>query len=419
MAFGITFSKQGINFRSFDSAGDQQLQPSGFKSPLEWLKTLMGNDSGAGIPVNSKTALKLSAVYGSVRNIAEDVAKLPIHLIEERNGRREKINTAASYLVNMAPNEIMNPFDLKQALVASAMLWGNGYAHIRRDGLGRPESLDFYHPTEVDVQKVNQRVYYVVTGLGAVSADDMIHIKGMSFNGIKGISVIHHAAESMGVALAAQRFGAKFFGNGANLQGVFTSPNGLSQTAYDRLKKDLVEKKKGVENSNGTQILEEGLRYERIGIPPNEAQFIETRELGIEEICRWYRMPPHKLMHMSRATHNNVEHMSMEYVTDTLMPWIIRIEEEFHRKLLTETEKRTQYFKTNVAALLRGDTRSRAELYKALWGIGALNANEIREHEDMNGQGAQGDQFYVPLNSIPASMVGNYHASKTTRHEHE
>jgi len=417
MAFAVSFSKNGIQFRSGGLAGDTPV--SGFGNIADWVKSIFGSDSGTGMPVNNITALKLSAVFGSVRNVAEDIAKLPIHLIEEKDGRRVKINTDASYLVNMAPNEIMNPFDFKQAMIACAMLWGNGYGIIKRDGFGDPVAIDLYHPTDVNPQKVNQTVYYVVNDLGTVSADDVIHIKGLSFNGVQGISVVRHAAESMGVALAAQRFGAKFFGNGANLQGVFTTPNSLTQTAYSRLKNDLVDKKKGIENSNSTQVLEEGLRYERIGIPPNEAQFIETRELGIEEICRWFRMPPHKLMHMNRATHANVEHMAMEYVTDTLLPWITRLEEEFNRKLLTEEQKRTQYFKVNVNALLRGDTQARAELYKALWGIGSISANEIREHEDMNPQGTQGDRYYVPLNFISAASSENYHASKQQRHEQE
>jgi HK97 family phage portal protein len=417
MAALFSFGKKSKEERNVDT---QQQGVNYVGNLLEWFGSLIGSDSGTGITVNQATALKLSAVFGSVRNLAEDIAKLPIHLMEEKDGKRLKVNTNASYLVNMAPNEIMNPFDMKQALIACAAMWGNGYAHIRRDALGQPEGLDFYHPTTVNPQKVNRRIYYLIPGVGTVSADDVIHIKGMNFNGVKGMSIVAYAAESMGVSLAAQRFGAKFFGNGANMQGFFSSPNSLSQTAYDRLKESLIKKNEGLEKSHKTQLLEEGITYNRIGIPPNDAQFLQTREFGIDEICRWFRMPPHKLMHMGRATHANVEHMAMEYVTDTLMPWITRLEEEFNKKLLTEEQKKTQYFKVNVNALLRGDSAARAEMYKSLWGIAAINANEIRELEEMNSQGAQGDKYYVPLNSIPADQAGNYHASKTqTRHEHE
>lgn len=409
MAFVVRFSKQGIQW-----GGEQRskLPESGFANLADWLSTLIGGKSAAGVTVNEQKALQLSAVFACVRALAEDVAKLPMHLIEEKDGRRNRVyNHPASYLVNQAPNEIMNPMEFKQALIAFAALWGNSYGVITKDEMEVPVSLDIYHPRDVAPQKVNRKMYYVVAGLGTLSADQVIHIKGMSFTGDVGVSVVRYAAESMGVSIAAQTFGAAFFGNGANLQGVFTSPNGLSQKAYDRLKQDLVEKKRGPKSAHDTQILEEGLKYERIGVPPNEAQFIETRELGIEEICRWFRVPPHKIAHLTRATHNNVEHMSIEYVTDSLMPWITKLEEEFNRKLLTEAEKRTRYFKINVNALLRGDTRARAEMYKAMWGIGSLTGNDVREFEDMNPlEGAS--EAYVPLNMIPASESKAYHNSK-------
>lgn len=416
MAFTLRFSKTGVTWGSEQRSATPE---SGFKSPLDWLQRLMGYDSGTGISVNEVTALKLSFVYGAVRNLAEDVAKLPMHLIVEKgNNRTRTYNHPAAYLVNMAPNELMNPFEFKEALVACAALWGNGYAVINRNAFDEPESADIYHPSLVSPQKVNNRMYYVVSGLGTIAADDMIHIKGMSFNGEVGISVIRHAAESMGVSLAAQRFGAKFFSNGANLQGYYSSPQSLSQTAYDRIKKNLVEDKKGVENSHSTPILEEGLTYNKIGIPPEDAQFIETREFGGEDVCRWFRMPPHKLQHLARATHNNVEHMAIEYVTDTLQPWYTKIEQEFNRKLLTTAEQRNSYFKVNVNALLRGDTRARAEMYRAMWGIGALSANDARELEDMN-QVAGGDETYVPLNSVPASISKQYHLSRFERRTDE
>jgi HK97 family phage portal protein len=409
MAFTLRFSKKGVSWGS-----EQRSAPdsSGLLNLTDWLYRLFGSQTAAGINVSPAKSLQLSAVYACVRAIAEDVAKLPMHLIKEEQGRRTR-NYAhqASYLINQAPNELMNPMEFKQALIACAALWGNGYAAIMRDGAGEIESLDIYHPSLVSVQKVNNRLYYIISGLGTLAADQVVHIKAMSFAGDVGISVVRFAAESMGVSLAAQTFGAAFFGNGANLQGVFTTPNSLGQTAYDRLKQDLVEKKKGPGKAHDTQILEEGLKYERIGVPPNEAQFIETRELGIEEICRWFRVPPHKIAHLTRATHNNVEHMSIEYVTDTLMPWITKLEEELNRKLLTEADKRNHYFKVNANALLRGDTRARAELYKSLWGIGALTGNDVRELEDMNPlEGA--DAAYVPLNMIPAADSSNYHNSK-------
>lgn len=409
MGFIVRFSKSGIQWGSEQRSS---LPTSGVSNLADWLTQLLGGRSSAGINVTEQKALQLSAVFACVRAIAEDVAKLPMHLIEEKDGRRTRLyNARASYLVNQAPNELMNPMEFKQALIAFAALWGNGYAVITRDEFGAPDTLDIYHARDVSVQKVNRRLYYVVAGLGTISSDDMIHIKGMSFTGEMGTSVVRHAAESMGVSLAAQEFGARFFGNGANLQGVYTVPNALSPQAYDRLRNDLVEKKRGIKNSHDTPILEEGMKYERIGVPPNEAQFIETREIGIEEICRWFRVPPHKIAHLTRATHNNVEHMSIEYVIDTLMPWITKLEEEFNRKLLTEAEKQTRYFKVNVNALLRGDTRARAEMYKALFGMGALRSNDAREFEDMDPLDG-GDEAYVPLNMIPASAAKDYHLSK-------
>lgn len=411
MGFLIKFSRKGIEWGSEQRSSGAM---SGFRSPAEWFSALIGNKSSAGINVTQHTSLSLSAVYRAVSNLADDIAKLPIHLYQNVNGRRERVtNNRSLYLLNQAPNEMMNPYELKAALIACAALWGNGYGIINRDEDYRADSIDIYHPSEVTVQKVGRQLFYFVSGLGTFSADDVIHIKGLSFNGQVGISVVRYAAESMGVSLAAQKFGGSFFGNGANLGMVFTAPNAVSDKAYARLQDSIKKNKSGLDNANKAEILEEGMTVQRIGVPPNEAQFLETREFGIEEIARWFRMPPHMLQHMTRATHSNVEQMNMEYVTYTLMTWVRKMEEEFDRKLLTTAEQNSgYYFNINVTALLRGDMKARSEYYKALFGI-VYTSNEIRQLEEMAPLDG-GDMLMVPLNYIPADKAADYHTAKTS-----
>ena len=227
---------------------------------------------------------------------------------------------------------------------------------------------------------------------------DIIHIPAMGFDGVKGKTPIEVHGESIGLGLALQKYGAEFFANGTTLSGVFEHPGKLSDPAYKRLKESMEEQHKGSGNRHKTQILEEGMSWKQMSIAPEAAQYILSRKFQINEVNRVFRIPPHMTMDLDRATFSNIEHQGIEFVTNTMLPWCRRIEQEFNKKLLTENEKPTTITKLNLMGLMRGDALARANYYQKRFAMGSLNANEIRRMEDENSIGTEGDKYYVMTN---------------------
>ncbi|MFR9495567.1 MAG: phage portal protein [Rikenellaceae bacterium] len=317
-----------------------------------------------------------------------------------------------------SPNSYANRFDLMHQLMVSVALWGNGYARIFRDKLHRPERLQLLHPLRVepilDIQ--TDTLYYRLDsgapsseqklGVEILASDDVIHLKNLSTNGYKGKSPIAVHRDNLSLTMAAQLYGEKFFNQGGNMSGVFKYPSTLKPDAYERLKRDLVAQSVGLHNAHIPLLLEGGMQYERISIPPEDAQFIATRKFQKTEIATIYGIPPHMIADLERATNNNIEHQGMEFVTYCLMPYLVRIEEEFNRKLLRHDEQGEYYFLFGLNALLRGDAKTRSEYYKNMNFIGAMSANEIRAYEDMNSYDG-GDEYFVQLNMTPISKALN------------
>lgn len=357
----------------------------------------------SGVYVNSDSALCYSAVWGCVRVISETVAQLPWKTYQRTAGGKKEIpgdrNTVA-WLLHTQPNPESTAFRFKRQLVANALTWGNGYAEIERDASGRPLWLWPIHPERVKVVRDNVGdVFYLVKNGSeevAIPAADMLHVRGIGDDDLVGTSIIAKAKQSIGLGLAMEQFGASFFGNGANMGGALMHPRVLSEAARSNLE-DSMKKRAGGRNSLSTLVLEEGMKYERIGIPPDDAQFLESRQFQIVEICRWFRVPPHKLADLSRATWNNIEHQSIEFVTDTVVPWTCNLEEEANLKLFGRQQRGVYYTKFSLGALLRGDTASRFAAYATGRQWGWLSVNDIRELEDMN-RIKGGDQYLVPSN---------------------
>jgi len=251
-------------------------------------------------------------------------------------------------------------------------------------------------------------VYKVQNGNGpdrTIQAADMIHIPGLGFDGLCGYSVIQQARETIGLALATEAFGAKFFGNGSVSTMIASHPTKLSKQAYDNLKQSLREQTTGA-NSHGMLLLEEGIKVEKTSIPPDDAQFLETRRFQDIEVCRWFNLPPHKLSELERATFSNIEHQAIEFVTDCLRPWLITWEQELNRKLIRPLERTIQFTEHNVDALLRGDTTSRYAAYAVGRQWGWLSADDVRERENLNPLPNNDGQIYlVPTNMAPADRL--------------
>jgi HK97 family phage portal protein len=381
--------------------------------------TSVGNSSA--IAVSEHTAVTLSAVWACVRVIAESVAQLPLLVLERagRGSQRLATEHPAYGLLTLEPNPRQSAFNFMELMVACVVLWGNAYAIIERDRSYNPIGLHWVHPRNMQVLEYGGELYYQVSGESQVrSAADVLHVAGLGFNGVTGRSVLSVMRENFALGLSAQRFGTNFYENGANVGAVLETAGkigdrpgtpkptaaGPSQSTLERLRAQFERHNSGLGNSHRVLILEEGLTYKRIGLPPADAQFIETRKVQAEEIARGFRVPQHKIGILERSTNNNIEHQGLEFVTDTLNPWLVRFEQEFRRKLLREDQKGRFAIRFDTDALLRGDYTARANFYKSLWGLGVLSANDIADMEDRDHVEG-GDTRYVPLNMVPTDLI--------------
>lgn len=371
--------------------------------------------TGAGVYVDADTALKNATVWACIQYLSRTVAQVPWRVMRDdpQKGKSPQPTHPADYLLNKRPNPEMGAFTFRQTLVQWAVRFGNGYAEIERDNRGAVYALWPIHPSRVTPRREGgELVYDVANANGAygttLSAMDMFHIRGFG-DGVVGISVFEFAAESVGWAQATEIFGATYFGEGMNPSGVVETPNRLSPDALNILREELDRLYKGPKGKR-TVILDAGLKFTALSTTPENAQFIETRQHQVEEICRWFGVPPHKVQHLLRATFSNIEHQSIEVVIDSITPWVRILEDEADYKLFGAQNRAGYYTKLYLQALMRGDAKSRAEFYQLMRGLSGLNANEIRELEDLNPIGPDGDVYLVPANMMTlqrAIALGN------------
>ena len=363
----------------------------------------------SGKPVNERTAMQTTAVYACVRILAEAVASLPLHVYEyQDDGGKKLVHDHPLYnLLHDEPNPEMTSFVFRETLMSHLLIWGNAYAQIIRDGAGRVLGLYPLLPDKMDVQRDDRgNIYYVYSrnsdenpmfkeyGDIRLKAEDVLHIPGLGFDGLIGYSPIAMAKNAVGMTLACEEYGASFFANGANPGGVLEHPGVLKDPSKVRESWNSVYR--GVNNAHKIAVLEEGMKYQQIGIPPEEAQFLETRKFQINEIARLYRIPPHMVGDLDKSSFSNIEQQSLEFVKYTLDPWVIRWEQSLQRSLLLPGEKGKYFIKLNVDGLLRGDYQSRMNGYAVGRQNGWFSANDIREMENMNPiPDEQGGNLYL------------------------
>lgn len=363
----------------------------------------------SGKPVNERTAMQTTAVYACVRILAEAVASLPLHVYEYQDDGGKKLvhDHPLYYLLHDEPNPEMTSFVFRETLMSHLLIWGNAYAQIIRDGAGRVLGLYPLLPDKMDVQRDDRgNIYYVYSrnsdenpmfkeyGDIRLKAEDVLHIPGLGFDGLIGYSPIAMAKNAVGMTLACEEYGASFFANGANPGGVLEHPGVLKDPSKVRESWNSVYR--GVNNAHKIAVLEEGMKYQQIGIPPEEAQFLETRKFQINEIARLYRIPPHMVGDLDKSSFSNIEQQSLEFVKYTLDPWVIRWEQSLQRSLLLPGEKGKYFIKLNVDGLLRGDYQSRMNGYAVGRQNGWFSANDIREMENMNPiSDEQGGNLYL------------------------
>ena len=370
-----------------------------------------GTQTAAGMVVTPETAMQLSAVYACVRILATALASLPVKPYREKaDGGREAVKTHPLYnLLRWQPNGWLTSFEWREMLMGHVLLRGNAYSYKEYRGDGALAALIPLHPDRTTpFWAPNGKVAYRYTDRDGTQhvylQEEVLHIRGMSNDGLAGMSVIGNLRETIGLTLAAEQFGGRYFGNGTVVSGVLQTDEQLSDAAYERLKQDWANRHAGVYNAHRPAILEEGLKWQSLTVNPEDAQFLETRKFQVSEICRIFGVPPHMVADVSGSTSwgTGIEQQGIGFVVYALQPWLVRWEQAMKRDLLAGKSSQHLYVEFNVDGLLRGDSKARADFYKALFGMGAISSNEIRAKENMNPVAA-GNRYYVPLNMADPS----------------
>lgn len=385
-----------------------------------------GPRSHAGVAVSPDTALGYPAFWAAVSLISADLASLPLILYRrDPNGGKQRFTEHPLYrILHDEPNPEMTSMVFRETLQAHVLVWGNCYAEIERDQIGRVSALWPLTPMRVqpfrpDGDPYGPLRYRVLNEDGTTSilqARDVLHVPGLGYDGYMGYSVIAKARESLGLGLAMQQFGAAFFGNGSTFGGVFVSPRALGEKEKKDLTTELKGFHQGLDRAHRFVVLEGGMDYKRLGVPPDDAQFLESRSFHIADVARWFKVPPHKIGDLSRATFSNIEHQAIDYVTTCLRPWASRWQQEINRKLIAPSERRIQYVEHLFEDLLRGDIQSRYAAYAVGRQWGWLSADDVREIENMNPlPNGQGAIYLVPQNMWPADKVDQMIDAQTAK----
>lgn len=402
------------------------------KNPKNSLSTsrlfFWGGASSAGTYVNERNAMQTAAVYACVRVIAEAVASLPLHVYKyDGDGQKIAPDHSLYKVLHNIPNPEMTSFVFRETLMSHVLLWGNAYAEIRRDGGGRVRALYPLAPDKIDVNRDKSgEIYYTYwrdsderrkderSGGVIFRREEILHIPGLSFDGLVGYSPISLAKNSVGLSVAAEDYGAAFFSNGASPSGVLEHPSNLGDDGIGKIRDAWDVIHRGARNSGKVAILEDGLKYHTIAIPPEQAQFLETRKFQINEICRIFRVPPHMIGDLEKSSFSNIEQQSLEFVKYTLDPWVSRWEQALWQSLILPSEQERFFIKFNVDGLLRGDYETRMKGYAIGIQNGFLSPNDCRRLENMNEipdeQG--GNKYMVNGNMVSLENVGAaYHTN--------
>ena len=384
--------------------------------------TFFMGGSTAGKAVNERSAMQMTAVYSCVRILAEAVAGLPLHLYKytASGGKEKAIDHPLYLLLHDEPNPEMSSFVFRETLMTHLLLWGNAYAQIIRNGKNEVVALYPLMPNKMEVDRDEHgQLYYkyqrqteeAPTMKGStviLKPSEVLHIPGLGFDGLVGYSPSAMAKNAIGMAIACEEYGAKFFANGAQPGGVLEHPGTIKDP--QRVRESWQRSFGGSGNANKIAVLEEGMKYTPIAISPEQAQFLETRKFQINEIARIFRVPPHMVGDLEKSSFSNIEQQSLEFVKYTLDPWVIRWEQSIMRSLLTPEEKKTYYAKFNLDGLLRGDYQSRMNGYAIGRQNGWMSANDIRELENLDRIPTEegGDLYLINGNMLPMRDAGAF-----------
>lgn len=377
--------------------------------PALW--RMIGSQSSAGENITEETSLHLSAVYNAVSLISGTVGSLPLHLMK-KTGKGSKIadNKSIYNVMHTEWNPYMTAMAGRECLMSHVLSWGNGYAEKITNGLGEISALWPITPNRVRLAwENNELVYKITVGNETMTfpREKILHIPGLGFDGFQGYSVVAMARKSLGLTAAMETFGSLYFGQGTHPGVIVSHPGNLTATAHANLETSLATAHGGLGKSHRLMLLEEGMKIEAVGIPPEDSQFLQSRQFQIPEVARWFNLPPHKLKDLTKSSFSNIESEQISFVTDSILPWLVRLEQNYNMQLLMANESGRQklYFKHVVEGLLRGDSASRGAFYTQMFNIGVMSINEIREKEDLNPID-DGDIHFVPMNMQTVEEAG-------------
>ena len=345
-----------------------------------------GGVSSSGIAVTPQSAMQSAAVYSCVQVLAQSVGMLPLNLYNDINGSRVlAVDHPLHEILHNQPNGYQTNVEFFEMLVICLCLRGNAYAYVNRSRSGRVVELLPLHPDVVRTEMgADFTLRYQITmpdgSFKPMAQGEILHIRGITLNGWLGVSPISYARESIGLALATEKFGGQLFRNGAKMGGVLEHPGKIGHDAYERLKGSFDEAHSG-ENAHKTAVLEEGLKFSKVAMTGEDAQFLATRQYQRSEIAAIFRVPPHMIGDLSRATFTNIEQQSLDFITSSLMPWLNRIEKVIRRDLFSAEDKKTLHVRFGVASLLRGDAAARGMYYHNGILDGWMTRNEARISE--------------------------------------
>ena len=383
--------------------------------------------ANSGEQVDEKSAMQIATVYACVRLLAESVAQLPLHLyrVTGDDGQEKAKNHPLYRILYREPNPEMTSFSFWEAVMTHLLLWGNAYAQVVRDGKNSILGLYPLLPENVEIDRTEKgELYYIYHAYtdevpGETNKDiifrrdEILHIPGLGFNGLVGFSPIAMMKNALGTTIAVEKYGSSFFKNNGQPLGVLEHPGVLKDP--QKIRDNWMDTYGGPNNAHKIAILEEGMTYKPISLPPEDSQFLSTREFGVEEICRIFRVPPHMVQDLKRATFSNIEHQAIDYVVHTLDPWLVRIEKAIVKDLLVEEEKDDYFPKFNVDGLLRGDYKSRMDGYSVGISTGIISPNEARQKENMPPlpEDEGGDYHIVNGTFIRLKDVGQQYGVQT------
>jgi len=390
-------NNSGIFSRLFRSSPENP--STSLSNPAAWLTGLLGT-SKTGVQVSEDNALTFSAVYAAVRIISETIASIPLNVYQADGETRLKaLGHPVQKLLAETPNSLSSSFTFREAMASNLVLHGNAYAKIELNAAGRPVALYPLNPDKVEVKVIDGEKVYVFDQNHTYLDYEMLHFVGLSFNGLTGKSPLAVAREAVAIGLSAQEYGARFYSNGANTGGVITAPGRLNTEVIKRLKDSWNRANSGNSNAHGTAILEEGMKYEKIGLDPEAAQFLQSRKFQVNEIARIFRIPPSYLADLENSsTRANTEQQAIQFVRDCITPYVRRMEVELNRKLFREDEPNLYAYFT-MEGLMRGDQKARYEAYATARQWGWLSVNDIRDLENLNPVEG-GDIYLQPLNMV-------------------